>query len=325
MPLKNAKRRRIAPADSPSAPPFTFEILAKAEAGKPLQGRVSTHVTLSVPSADEECPLTLEPISQSKLECLDAPFVTDRPLHTKLTLPCGHSFHALTLIYSWCKSDMRCPFCRAGHPNKADPACLPPHLKTEISQRVTTVLEQERQSDARAETNVRVLYNMVIPYTTLVDSNRLFVRMDLLDSVQQTTFSLNAPLERSGELLRSRGDYRNLGQMSGAQIRVSVTMVWSTWGTVAVDESVILRIRPDMRPRPARGEDTNGARETFAVPLGSTGVTFRAPEARAFSLLFTQPRDTENILLNSISWDPGAEALELLTGEQEMGQIMADF
>jgi hypothetical protein len=212
---------------------------------------------------------------------------------------------------------MRCPFCRAGHPNRADPACLPQHLKAELAERVTTVLEEERQTDALAEANsARVMFNMVVPYSTLVDNGRLFVRLDLLDNWLQTTFSLNVPLQRSGELLRSQGDFRSLGQMSGTQIRVSVTLCWASFGAVMVDESQTFRIQPIRRtPRPA---------ETFRVSLLSASQ-FTGQARVAFTLNLTQPLDTENVLLNSVSWDPGADALELLAGEPELARVLSEI
>ena len=67
-------------------------------------------VSLCIPEPDEECPLTLDKITDSKLEFLpDTTFLKDNPLHTKMRLPCGHSFHAMALIYCWCKTNMLCP------------------------------------------------------------------------------------------------------------------------------------------------------------------------------------------------------------------------
>ena len=332
MPSKNPKRQRraIAPMESPSTSPFTYEIMGKSEAGKALDRRVSTTVTLSIPSADDECPLTLEPISQSKLDFLpDAPFISDRPLHSKLTLPCGHSFHALTLIYSWCKNGMSCPFCRAGHPLKADPACLPTHLKSELAERVRSVLEEERQSDALAEAdNFRYLFNVVLPYATLVDRGLLSLRLDLLDGSGRTTFSLVTRLDRSGELMRARTDFRTLGQMANTQIRASILLTIPNVGRITVDESLVLHVRSDLRTL------SRQTGETLHVRLCSSGrmvldtdreIYTRQTGARvAFEVYLTQPLESENVLLNNIYWDPGAHALELLAAETEMPAFLEE-
>lgn len=76
---KPPKRARLEAGGGTS--PFTYEILAQKISAS--ERRVSTTVTLSIPSPGDECPLTLDPIGQSKLDFIDCPFVSDRPLHSK--------------------------------------------------------------------------------------------------------------------------------------------------------------------------------------------------------------------------------------------------
>jgi hypothetical protein len=97
---------------------FTYNLISKS-INENLSSRGSTArrhsvlITLSIPTDDEECPLTLESIAESNLPCLPGvSFLRERPLHTKLTLPCNHSFSAISLVYSFCKNSMTCPCCR---------------------------------------------------------------------------------------------------------------------------------------------------------------------------------------------------------------------
>ena len=108
----------------------------------------SVSVRISVPDKEDECPLNLEPIATSRVDFLkDASFFEERPLHTKLTLPCGHGFYILSIIYHFCKNGMQCPCCRQGREERADPKCLPKHLRKRIMQKVkeTTHLEEEEE------------------------------------------------------------------------------------------------------------------------------------------------------------------------------------
>jgi hypothetical protein len=152
--------------DSPALPmaaqgtnrPFQYEILARMPAGLlpsiwAPQTQRSIKVSLCVPDADEECPLTLDKISESKLEFLPSTtFLKHSPFHTKILLPCGHGFHAMALIYHWCKSTMLCPCCRAGIKRRASIDCLPEHFRQEMESRVATTLREEEEEEVSTDT-----------------------------------------------------------------------------------------------------------------------------------------------------------------------------
>jgi hypothetical protein len=82
--------------------PFNFELVAHTK--NPHRGikcdNYSVSATFSIPSEEEECPLTLEAISQSKLTFLpDVPFLLDRPQHScvraaELARMCGWTWSA---------------------------------------------------------------------------------------------------------------------------------------------------------------------------------------------------------------------------------------
>jgi hypothetical protein len=107
-------------------------------------------VTLSVPAPDEECPIALEPISTAELAFLPGcSFFQDTPQYTKMTLPCGHSFSAMVIIYSWCKNEMLCPCCRRGFQRRANVNHLPSHFKSQLAAHISSSLRSERVEDER--------------------------------------------------------------------------------------------------------------------------------------------------------------------------------
>lgn len=80
----------------------------------------SIQLSLSEPAADEECAIGLVPISEFRLSFMppDATSLSvteGQQALTKASLPCGHGFNALALLYHFAKNSMTCPYCRAGH------------------------------------------------------------------------------------------------------------------------------------------------------------------------------------------------------------------
>lgn len=195
--MPKAQRNKPPPKQEGADAPFTFKVTARKGRGSGAPSSLT--VTLSVPRDDDECPLTLEAIKDSKLEFLPGiAFRQAKPLHTKLTLPCAHSFHALSLLYSWCKSGMRCPCCRAGLEARADPACLPEHLRSAITERVKETLETELEDEATGQ--LVQIYGVTVPYTALAQAGCLYLRMDFLERTDsgEPFFSFAARLDEAG-------------------------------------------------------------------------------------------------------------------------------
>ena len=97
-------------------------------------------VALSTPVGAEECPMSLSPMRDDRL-CMvgdeGSPplttFFVTMPLLKKLTMPCGHSFGALGLVYHFAQNDMRCPCCRDGISARLRASSLPVHLSRRIA------------------------------------------------------------------------------------------------------------------------------------------------------------------------------------------------
>ncbi len=133
-------------------PPFN-EVLY-AQSGRKLD------VKLEVPSADEECPLTLSPIADDALEFLQptTTYFTAFPEVKKMTLPCGHSFGALSIIYHFARRNMLCPCCRAGVDARLSSHCVPSSFRKTLLSKVQRELREDSneqvESDRRAASSL---------------------------------------------------------------------------------------------------------------------------------------------------------------------------
>jgi len=94
-------------------------------------------VELRIPSADEECPITQEPMLTYDLEFLQhVSFIPELPLFRKLTLPCSHSFSAMAITYHFLKNSMQCPLCRTGSKLPLGPLYIPEHFRADMQAKV---------------------------------------------------------------------------------------------------------------------------------------------------------------------------------------------
>jgi hypothetical protein len=102
-------------------------------------------VRLTVPAPDEMCPLTVAPVSEDELDFLPGrTFLETLPLVKQATLPCGHVFGALSILYHFARQNMLCPCCRRGFPSPINSKYIPKHLRPAIVGRVATEVQQER-------------------------------------------------------------------------------------------------------------------------------------------------------------------------------------
>jgi hypothetical protein len=94
-------------------------------------GEYQTDINVSIPTPLEECPITMEKISEYKLDFLDESqtLFKGRVKYTKATLECGHSFNALAVLYHFVRSGMKCPCCREGHADKLSDTSIPEHIR----------------------------------------------------------------------------------------------------------------------------------------------------------------------------------------------------
>jgi hypothetical protein len=133
-------------------------------------------VRLSRPSDDAECPILQEPIANAVLEPFPRPYLSDQPAHTAMTLQCGHTFHAMALVYHWARNrNVLCPVCRAGPQHqRLVVGKLPKEWRYSMAARVRR--EQRKDRDEEEQRNHQVALAMQEAGTTA--TLELFIRIE---------------------------------------------------------------------------------------------------------------------------------------------------
>lgn len=145
---KGPKRAAAPPMGAcydPVKPPHYTTWLRSAEFGVML-------VTLTAAEPDEECPLTLAPICDDALEWMpDVTYMKGEPSVRKMTLPCGHAFGAMSLLYYFARMKMQCPCCRAGLEDAIELDSVPVHFRGALASRVLDEQRKQAQEDLAAD------------------------------------------------------------------------------------------------------------------------------------------------------------------------------
>ena len=208
--VRPSKRARTKPVDAGLTTIYnpdekTYALLVRSLG--PVESCASIKIQLSVPASDEECSIAMEPIAAYKLDFLPpkACLIKNHPELTKGSLPCGHSFSALALMYHFAKNSMTCPCCRGGHEReKMGEQSVPPHLRKSF----TKHLQQERARDTREQIAVdslmasrmvqhEVSFDMLsLPVTRIVLSLCAYETMDRSSS-PDPMLALELPLTSS--------------------------------------------------------------------------------------------------------------------------------
>lgn len=307
--------------------------------------RYTIDITMSIPDADEECPLTLDPIAMSKLPFLpDTPFRMDRPKHTKLTLPCKHSFSAMTLLYSFCKNGMVCPCCRAGEDIQADTQCLPPHFRELLKARIQETLETERRQDESRDYQDILdsfsMFGVTLPYDALGANGNLSLVANFYDitdtrseTSQRPIFAFSnvvEPRRDGGRMtLMPRGPLRALthvAHMGVNSIQLSMVLSMQGMGDVVIDSTAIIRL-PDINDRNAPMRLTiPGAANSSMTQNGQYQVLVQLQvngdnnPITSFTVLFS--RTGAFFVLDNITWSPGTENLEILSSNVSLAAML---
>ena len=354
-----SKRARLSPKPTvvleDHTNPFSFHLFSKPNSdtfsrrgGKPP--RFHMDVTLSIPSKDEECPLTLDAIADSKLTFMpDTPFVKDRPNHTKITLPCKHSFSAMTLLYSFCKNNMVCPCCRAGEDVQADTLCLPTHIRSEFKAKIQETLETERRQDDERGFAEAVesfsLFGVTIPYEVLGMNGNLNLVANFYDIPSGITalsssirpmFSFSSVIhptrDSTGRLtMVPTGQMRtlnNITQVGVNSIQLSTQLSMHGTGDILIDSTPISRL-PDMScqegtmvrvmiPGASSSSMTQNNQFQVLVQLQNNDEN----PSTSFALTFNRTGAFGTFNLNSIAWMPGTENLEILSSSVQLSAML---
>lgn len=200
-PRQRARRpRQLKNQSAVSEPSLTVRSIGPIDKCKAITMR------LSEPAADEECGIGLVPIADYRLSFMPPDHkggvLEDQPTLTKASLPCGHGFNALALLYHFAKNSMTCPFCRAGH-DKVQMAelSIPAHLREQFSYHLEGVRADENREqiaiDAIAATRIleqEVSIGVSMPMTRVV---LLLYAYDSGDNRAEPTLVLELPLTSS--------------------------------------------------------------------------------------------------------------------------------
>lgn len=321
MPKVSKQRKNAAKHDEiDAASPFTYKVVARKDPNKRGEQCPSLTVTLSIPRDDDECPLTLDTIKESKLAFLpETVFSEAKPLHSKITLPCRHSFHALSLLYNWCKNGMLCPCCRAGHQEQADPACLPKHFQAPMADRVKDTLSTERESDM--PDLMAQIYGVTVPFSTLSHAGCLTMVMSFLESVDSPDplFVFSARMDESGgtearPVFGPRSHFpsiSNILRMGVRAVQLQVRLDVPEAGSFCIDACGPLAIVPGTTSSPGEHRQVHrtGVMMDGVLHLNSSN------EHTRFEVSAAEGR--QGLAISGIRWYPEGQYIELLSAHEE--------
>ena len=160
---------------------------------------------LSRPESGEECMIAQEPMEDYKLPFLpgDAAVCEDKPELVKASLPCGHSFNALALLYHFAKNAMTCPCCRAGHAKTvlAD-SSIPSHIRRAFTRHLLESRAEETREQIASDAllAMRTLDSEVSrPYLQFSNLTRVTLLLAAWDSTDEARprLQLEIPLTPS--------------------------------------------------------------------------------------------------------------------------------
>ena len=347
-----SKRARVMKADKPASTlnPFNYQLVAIEKNVQPMQKwlQYCVTVTFSIPAEGEECPLTLEPMAESKLTFMpETPFLEDRPRHCKVTLPCWHSFSALTLVYNFCKNYMTCPCCRAGKQVKMDVLCLPRHLRAPINTHLQQITRQEeREEDDQIISDLISVAGFVsiIPYSVLAGNDNLELMMEFyntprssmpLNSSAFPIFSMATHLQSShgnnvNTFLEPRTDLRiaNVAHMGVNAVRLSVHLTMRGTGRVAIDATPITplpQVSDESSPRcltiPGITSMATTQQNGYEVVIQLRHDNSNSNPTR-FSIHFSQSAASQHLTIRNINWHPGTETLAIMSNNAGFGAML---
>lgn len=170
---------------------------------------LSLPLRLSEPEPDEECGIVLEHIADYRLSFLPPDEAGKSPMEsqpklTKASLPCGHGFNAMALLYHFAKNAMTCPCCRAGHAGVTmGQQSIPAHVR----QAFMAQLEKGREEDSREQQwndtllaaailEQEVSFEVNMPLTHVILILHAYQSLDSTDSILALELPLTSSLNQ---------------------------------------------------------------------------------------------------------------------------------
>jgi hypothetical protein len=122
------------------------------------------------------CGIMHEPTRSAQVPDLPDSWPLPHGTANSAQLVCRHVFHPAALALHFLVSDMRCPVCRAGHPQRMDIASVPEDLRSayaEKSKLIDSTALQPVDDDIQRQDIVEVLAHMEIVFSVLGENNSL--------------------------------------------------------------------------------------------------------------------------------------------------------
>lgn len=146
------------------------------------------------------CPLTLGPAAEDELEFLPGvSYLPGLPHIRLMTLPCKHSFGAMSLVYHFAQQGMRCPCCRSGVDTRIAAQSIPQHFRNAMLRRVESTeiqeLRMQLESDAEAARALMRAENGDMAIVLIESPDTISVSgLDMMAATNRVDMSVNAHL-----------------------------------------------------------------------------------------------------------------------------------
>ena len=142
----------------------TRECTLLVRSHEPIDKCKTILLDMTEPQPGEECCIVMEPIAEYAIDGMQPlqglqGVIKDHPLLTKATMPCGHGFSAVALLYHFARNEMTCPCCRGGHSKvRMSRLSIPLHIRPAMVAQLKRSLDEERaeqiESDAAVVTGI---------------------------------------------------------------------------------------------------------------------------------------------------------------------------
>ena len=170
----------------------------------PVDSALTTRLILSEPAPDEECNISLESMREYRLPFLpeEQSIMEDLPLLKKASLPCGHGFNALALLYHFSRNSMTCPCCRAGHTGVVmGERSIPAHVRRQFGIQLARLRLEESREQLIADSleAARLMEQEVVRLEVLFPVTRVVLILCAYEShdSSEPVLSLELPLTSS--------------------------------------------------------------------------------------------------------------------------------
>ena len=300
------------------APPPYHRVL-RAVGGQKMRVRLT-------PAAETDvCPLSMGPAAEDELDFLPGvAYLPGLPHIRLMTLPCRHSFGAMSLLYHFARQNMLCPCCRQGVGARIHPSSIPPHFRATLLRRVESAelleLRQQMASDAAAARELDRAQGAAVAVFIDPEEIAWASGLDLLQATPTVDMSVFAHLAEDDSpphvsfqfQLVSRSDRAAANNAPGGLVDFEMPLAEHRRLASQLEEMAVTRISLVVHARSAANRVVQLAR-TDPVPVRSPGGATDAPRAldTGTSTLFLHPLQGSDAL-SHVTWVAQAQTFDSL-------------